>query len=131
VSVSTAPDDGAQPILLPWKTTQSYFIGKSALRCKAGIEGIRLQWSTDDQPLLIIGIRLSKQDAEPLRQFSSKARGQAIALILDGQPIAVALLMGRILEIGEFNMNMADSPDLTAALEKLGLKLPPRDQIKP
>jgi len=131
VSATSTPDDGAQPILLLGKTTQSYFIGNSALRCKAGIEGIRLQWSTDDRPLLIIGIRLSKQDAEPLRQFSSKARGQAIALILDDQPIAVALLLGRILEIGEFNMNMADSPDLTAALEKLGLKLPPRAQVKP
>jgi hypothetical protein len=131
VSVTTTPDDSAQPILLLGKTTQSYFFGKSALRCKAGIEGIRLQWSTDDQPQLIIGIRLSKQDAEPLRQFSSQAQGQVIAVLLDDQPIAVALLMRGILEIGEFNMNMADSPDLTAALDKLGLKLPPRDQVKP
>jgi len=131
VSVSTTPDDGAQPVLLPGKTTKTHFIGKSALRGKAGIEGIRLQWSTDDQPQLIIGIRLSKQDAEPLRQFSSQAQGQVIALLLDDQPVAVARLMRGVLEIGEFNVIVADSPDLIAVLEKLGLKLPPRAQVKP
>jgi hypothetical protein len=35
------------------------------------------------------------------------------------------------LEIGEFNVIVADSPDLIAVLEKLGLKLPPRAQVKP